>query len=405
MKMFKKKAKSPKSQKAEEKRQKQKLSTSANNLKSRVKIKIKSLNQEKKLNLLSKQVKLFNVDRLEKNITNFEIEETSLKTTRKFLLDNQIEILEIQSHGIKKHLKTFFKSWGIIAAALLLTLTYAVQYNFILKVQIDGTVKLSQTEIAAFIEDNLPSHFKAKIDTQDLEIKLKANFERISAVSAAIIGQTLAINISEAYIPNELEGDFQPILSTCDGIITDIDLVQGTLAVKVGDVVRKGEPLVLPYIVDTDGEQREVKPEAKIQADVWLYGESKHSDYSRRIERTGNKKEYSEVYLHGIKIYSNKKSNPFSQFELEEHQKILSQNLILPLTVKYYTYYETHEVIENLSFSQVETQKIAEARQNALIYLQESEIIKNETYTIKSVAGVSNVNYVITVSREIGGNK
>ena len=373
------------------------------NLKSRTKFKIKSLNQEKKLSSLAKLVRLYNIDRIDKNLTSFEVEDENFKLTKKFLENNGIEILEVEGRGIGKYIKFLFSNWGIVLAGVLLAIVYIVQYQFVWGIEIDGTEILSSSEISSFVSEAMPSQFKRAIDTKALEVKLKDNFERISAVSVAIIGQTLVVNISEAYIPDEMGDNFQPIVSQYSGIITRIDLIQGTLNVKQGDIVREGDVLVEPYIIDTDGEKRAVKPEAKIEADIWIFGESEHSEYSRKIERTGNKAEFSEVYLFGLKIYSNVKENEFERYESEESEGDLSKNMLLPFKVKRYTYYETKEIIENSKFEEVKDKKIDEARQNALIYLQESEIIKDENFTVRSAGGVTNVTYILTVNREIGG--
>lgn len=372
-------------------------------LKSLTKFKIKSLNQEKKLNALSKIVKLYNIDRLDKNLTTFEVDDNNFKVAKKFLINNNIEILEVEGRGFGKYLKLLLSNWGVLVSGIILAIAYTVQYQCIWKIEIDGTEVLSTDEISTFVNENLTSKFKSSIDTKALEIKLKSQYERISAVSVAIIGQTLVVNISEAYIPDEMGDNFKPIVSNYSGIITKIELIQGTLKVKQGDIVRAGDVLVEPFIIDTDGEKRDVKPEAYIQADIWIFGESEHCENSRRIERTGEKSEYSEVYLFGLKIYSNVKENKFEKFDSEVRESDLTKNMILPIKVKHYTYYETREIIENNKFEEVKEKKIEEARQNALIYLEESEIIKDENFTIRSVGGVTNVTYILTVSREIGG--
>ena len=372
-------------------------------VKSRISLKLKSLNQEKKLNRLCKSVKLYNIERESKAICKIEVENCDYKKLKALLKEEDFEVLEVHKKGAVNILKKVFSSWGIIFACIFAVVTFCIQYNFVWQFKIDGLEKLSKEEIASCLNENMSTRFKKNIDVDKLEIALKDRFERISAVSVAIIGQTLAVNISEAYIPDEMLGDFKPIVSDCDGVITDIDLVQGTLAVKRGDIVRKGDVLVHPYIIDTDGEKREVKPEAKIEAEVWLMGRSEHHDYSQRIERTGNIKEVSEVYFLGLKIYSNVGDVGFSHYELEVKEEELSKNLVLPLKVKHYTYYETKEIIENKPFSEVESQKVEEAKQNALIYLQENEIIKNENYSVKSAAGITHVLYILTVSRQIGG--
>ena len=92
------------------------------NLKSRTKFKIKSLNQEKKLSSLAKLVRLYNIDRIDKNLTSFEVEDENFKLTKKFLENNGIEILEVEGRGIGKYIKFLFSNWGIVLAGVLLAI-------------------------------------------------------------------------------------------------------------------------------------------------------------------------------------------------------------------------------------------------------------------------------------------
>ena len=70
-------------------------------------------------------------------------------------------------------------------------------------------------EISTFVNENLTSKFKSSIDTKALEIKLKSQYERISAVSVAIIGQTLVVNISEAMIKGSTSTSPARTMSPC----------------------------------------------------------------------------------------------------------------------------------------------------------------------------------------------
>ena len=54
-------------------------------------------------------------------------------------------------------------------------------------------------------------------------------------------------------MPDEMLGNFLPIIANKDGKITKIELISGTAVVKVGDFVTKGSVLVEPYTIDTSG--------------------------------------------------------------------------------------------------------------------------------------------------------
>ena len=63
-------------------------------LKSGVLFKIKGLNIEKNLNILSKQVEIFDIFRHSKNLTSFRVGVTKAKSVKKFLQAHTYEILE-----------------------------------------------------------------------------------------------------------------------------------------------------------------------------------------------------------------------------------------------------------------------------------------------------------------------
>src|SRR5699024_8221798 len=101
----------------------------------------------------------------------------------------------------------------------------------------------------------------------------------------------------EAVLPEEMQGSFQPIVSDYDGMITHINLIQGTPNVKVGDIVQKGDVLVYPYVADGEGQVMPVLPRAEIKADVWLSENEVFYEYQIKQERTGRKIECGTITL------------------------------------------------------------------------------------------------------------
>lgn len=370
--------------------------------KNRTTIKIKGLNQERALNNLAKKVDIYNLKRKEQNIAEFEVDFRKRKQTLAIIKEQGLEILSISHKGFISSFGRLFSSYGLLIGIIISILFYCVQYNFIWKIEVWGTEEVESSEIIDFANKNLNSRFRFSIDTENLEIKLKDNFDQISSVSVAIVGQSLIINLNEATMPDEMEGEYQPIISEFDGMITQITLIQGTLNVKVGDIVQKGDILVYPYIIDSQGEQREVNPKATIMADIWHTASIHHYDYYIETKRTGRKIVNSEVLLLGLSIYQNKNDINFEQYETEEYIENLTHNLIIPFKLKKTIFYEV-EIIEHIQpFEEVKDEKIEQARQKALIFLQENEIIINENYTIKEDIGCFVINYTITTNRNIG---
>lgn len=363
--------------------------------------KIKSLNQEKLFNKICKQFELYNIKQQE-NFVQFEVDETDADKVEKYLLESNITIEQVKHNGWKRKCKNFFKKWGIIAGILCGIIFYCLQYSFVFRIDVWGCQNIGQQEIVKFVNDQLISNFKPNIDTEKLELELKDNFEQISSVSVAIIGQSLVVNINEAVLPEEMQGSFQPIVSDYDGMITHINLIQGTPNVKVGDIVQKGDVLVYPYVADGEGQVMPVLPRAEIKADVWLSENEVFYEYQIKQERTGRKIECGTITLFGLEIYSNLSDNTFENYESEKTSFYLTQNNILPFIYSKITFYETKtiEIIRNFEEEKVEL--FEKLRQKALISVAENEIIKDEMVSVKQGGGVYYINLILTVEKDIG---
>ena len=369
--------------------------------KARSHFKIKSLNREKIFNKISQQFVIYDVKQRD-GFIEFEVDESDGEEVEKFLNQQNVKIYSAVHKGLRRKILNILKMWGVVAGLAIGIALYSLQYFFVFKIEVWGCDELNESEVANFVKENMTSRFKGNIDTQRLEISIRDNFKLVSSVSVAIVGQSLIVNINEAILPEELNGEFEPIVSQYDGLVTEINLVQGTLNVKQGDIVQKGDILVYPYIIDGDGEQRPVQPKAEIFADVWVEKEDVFYEYQIVEERTGRKIECSQVTLFGLVIYSNTNENTFESFESEKTSSYIAENNILPLIYTKYTFYETKttEIIRN--FEQEKDDLFENLRQKTLIYLPENAIIKDEKSSVKEMAGVFYLIYIITTSLDIG---
>ena len=370
-------------------------------LKNRAKIRIKSYNQERILNNITKKINIYNYIKEEKNISSFEVDLKNQKYVIQNLKSNNIEIVSIKHEGIKNKVLKIFSNIGLIIGVIISILIYILQYQFIWNIEILGDKNIDDKEMLNFINSNIQSRFKSKIDLDKLEIQIKDNFDNISSVSVAIIGQSLVVNLNVSSIPNEMLGNYPAIVSQYDCLVKEINLIQGTLNVKVGDIVKKGDVLVYPYVIDSQGGKRDIEPKANIFAEVWFSSSIKHYDYFIEIKKTGKSIVNSDIQLFGLNIYQNYKENSFENYEVETKTISLTNNLILPFKLKKTIYYET-EVIEHYEpFEAVKEKIIDQARQKTLIFLSENEIISKENFTIKEEVGFYTVNYYITTYKDV----
>ena len=369
------------------------------NFKNQTKFHIHGLNQEKLLSDLCKTVSLNEIERKEKNETTFECSYFEYKKVERFLKNRNVKIVSIKHFGLAYNLKKILTSYGLILAVLLFSVFYFVQNQFILQYEINGVDRLSEIEVMDFVKENY-SRQKNKISTDEIEMGLVDEFEEISFVSVIIRGQTLIINIKEKLLPEEIYGEFEPVIAEFDGKVTDINLISGTMNVKVDEYVKKGDALVLPYFLDGNGEVNPVKPSAEITFEVYGEGEVVHYDHNIEIRRTGNSYENREVQLFGLTIYANQQESNFDLFETEE-QIVNLTNSILPLKLKRTICYELEEFEVNETFEEAEEKILLKAREKALLNSDDYAIIKDEFYTVRHFEGGASVNYVIVYEKTI----
>lgn len=364
---------------------------------------IKGLNQERFFNALSKKLEIFEIKRYEKNRSSFKVKYFDGKAAKKEILDAGYEILSEKRGGFFWQINRFCTAYGLLAGIIVTSILLAAQSPFIAKVEVWGST--NSTEICEFVKKNLPTKNKNRLDTDVIEHLINSQFENVSFVSAAIVGQSLVINVKNALVPPEMEGKFAPIVSEYDGVVTAVNLVQGTLKVQVGDIIQRGQILVEGRVINSEGESFDIQPIAEIYMDVWLEGEATHFDEQIVTSRTGRKIETSVVTLFGKEFYSSVRPNTFASFETETSSQPLIKNNILPFMLTKTIYYETKTQTINSSFEQKKEETIAAARANCLQNLGECEIIKEENFRIIEGAGCTTVKYVVTANLLVTGEK
>lgn len=364
---------------------------------------IKGLNQERFFNSISKKYRIFELDRTQKNLSTFKVDFRDAKAVRKEILGVGFEIVSEKSGGIFFLLSRLLVCYGLIAGIAISVMLYALQYQFVQKIEVWGIDDVSKIE--QFVEENLPSKVKNRIDTDEIERSIKSEFSDLSFVSAAIVGQTLIVNVKNSIIPPEMQGTFAPLVSQYDGIITSIKLIQGTLKVEAGDIIQAGQILVEGYVQNSQDEVLFLPPQAEIEMDIWSEGESQHYDSQMVTSRTGRQKVETHVTLWGNEFYSHIDGSEFEQYEVETLSQPLSKNNLLPFIITKNIYYETKTELVESTFDEKREECFASAKANCLQKLPDCAIIKSEDYRIIEGAGCTTVRCVVTASLKITGEK
>lgn len=358
--------------------------------------KIKGVNQERFFNNLSKKCHIYDVNRQDKTLCSFKVEWRYAKFIKAEIIKANLTILEERSSGIVFFLLKIFGAYGVLFALIFCSAFYVFQLRFIERIEVWGDFNI---EIQQFLEDNLPTKNKNKLNCDEIEKMINDEFNDLSFVSVAVVGQTLVVNVKSSIIPSEMVDEYAPIVSQYDGIVRNIDLIQGTLVVEVGDIIQKGQILVEGYVKNSEGEILNIQPKAEITLDVWAEGESEHYSKMMVTSRTGKVCTNTSVLLFGHEFYSNGVEPEYEQYEQEIKSDFLTKNNILPFTIVTTKYYETET---KLVESELDMQRQIElARENCLQNIANYEIIKEENYRVVSEGVKTTIKYVITASIKV----
>lgn len=370
-----------------------------------VELTISGYNIERTLNFLcSKNVEFFEVEKYNIKQARIQIRRKDKKFVKKCLEERKIEITNEKNVGFFK-LTNFFKlRYGILIGLFLAFALVIVLSNFMLKIEVLGAESVDCNEIISFLNQNGVAPFKHlnSISTEQVEKLVLDNFDRVSSVSAIKKGCSIVINIKEKVINEDFEdlANLSPLLATQNGMITEINLIQGTLLVKVGDIVRVGDALVAPYTLDSNGKQIPIVPKAEITADVWLTGSCEHEENAIKKERTGESVSFRQTTLFGLPIFSNKGEVPFENYDVEIKTSYLT-NYIIPIKYEEIFYFETKYVIIEKKFEEVKDSLILQAKKNALMQVSDATNIKNEDCSYSQNGNKWVVTYTVTISKNI----
>lgn len=169
--------------------------------------------------------------------------------------------------------------------------------KFIWRIEINGNFHYPTEEISEYLEiEGIHKGSKISMISEDeLESKIRKNFDDIIWVSVSIEGTKLTIDVKENNTVNSKADKAIPrdIVAAKDGIIKSIYVRNGTAIVKPGDVVKAGDILITSKVTCMNESNEEKKiiyssadGDVIIEAELDYYDEIQRN-YEERIY-TGN---------------------------------------------------------------------------------------------------------------------
>lgn len=218
-------------------------------------------------------------------------------------------------------------------------------------IRIEGTNEVSPEAITKLLDENgIRVGGRANdVDLVQLAHRLAAQTPEISWMGLTLEGVTLKVDVNEAKLRPAVEESFEAanVVAAKSGTITKVITLLGHAAVKAGQWVEAGDPLILGHVVHNEvTTDYYVCASGEVYAAV-SYTATAEAPETRSVElRTGKTSPYLRVELFSKVLFT--RGSRFETYELEREERS-GLGLLLPLVFTRGSYFETETAQEALT--------------------------------------------------------
>ena len=305
-----------------------------------VKIKVEGLFLERFINIcVSKKILLMDIKREKSTIMYANVGIADYKKLKQVARKTKSKIKIQRKKGLPFTIKKYRKRkiFGILFVVILALLI--VSSNYIWNIEISGNVKITNQEILQSLEESglKVGLSKNDIDTNAVISKIRLDREDIAWIGITVKGTNAIVKIKEAAKAPEVidENKFCNIVANKTGMITKINVQNGTANVKVGDIVEEGDILVNGYLEGKYTGTRYVHGAATVEAKIWYTKKEKAMLKQQIPVQTGNEEKKYSIKFKKNQINLFKTLSKFEKYDtINENKKIiLFSNFYLPIEV------------------------------------------------------------------------
>jgi similar to stage IV sporulation protein len=371
-----------------------------NSLKSgQVTIEVSALMPEKILNLL------WNNDIYTCNIVKIDL--TTIRVTIYFKDYKEAEILIkkckgkvriIKTSGIIVLLMKMRRKFSLVIGAGLFFAVIYILSTYIWAIDIETQRNLSPFEVRQQLSSIgiKPGLSKSQINVYEIEKKMEDLNDQIMWIRVRVEGSTLKLVIKEKVNPPSTEKTlYNQVVAKMDGQVKRVYTNSGNPAVVPGDIVKKGDDLILP-IQGREGFEIQVKPSGTVIANTFYDKFMEIQISGEKLERT--EKKNSDLYLSffGKKFYLKKAINQFDSYDKIEEKNGFFNKI---------TYFEKKGTNVNLDKDNMIKEATEKLQQSLSKTLSNDAKIIDKKVTVEDIEnGKILINVIFTVEQDIARN-
>ena len=350
---------------------------------------------EKFINICNNEhIELWNIKRENAIKLHTSVEIKNFKLLRNICKKTKCKVKIEKKSGLPFVIKKYKKRKVFIIILLIIIMGIITLSNFIWNIEVKGNTRISKIEILEELSKNglKIGTYKGKINANSVINKIRLDREDIAWIGIDIEGTNAIVEIKETSKAPEIinENEYCNIISNKEGMITKINVQNGTAVVKEGDIVKEGDTLVLGYLEGKYTGIRYVHAKADIEAKIW-YSKKEKVFLKQQIQvPTGATEEKYTLNINNFKINFYKTLSKFENYDtINENKKLkLLSNFYLPIEIIKKTNYEykyeekiyTEEELAKLTEEKIEKDLDEKVSQKENIINKQTNIYPNEDY-------------------------
>ena len=360
-----------------------------------VNIRVEGFFIERFINIcISKKILLWNMKREKSTILYANIGIQDYKKLKNIAKKTKTRINIQSKKGMPFLLHRYRKRKIFVGLLAIIFIALFMMSKFIWNIEIKGNTRISKTEIMEELNKNglKIGTYKRKLNANSVINKVRLDRGDIAWIGIDIEGTNAIVEIKETSEAPELidENEYCNIVSNKEGMITKINVQNGTAVVKEGDIVKQGDILVQGYLEGKYTGIRYVHAKADIEAKIW-YSKKEKVFLKQQIQvPTGATEEKYTLNINNFKINFYKTLSKFENYDtINENKKLmLFSNFYLPIELikktnceyKYEEKIYTEEELTQITQEKIEKELEEEIVQTENIINKQTNIYPNEDY-------------------------
>lgn len=295
---------------------------------------------------ISKNVLLWNLKRKKSSFLYTNIGMRDFKKIKEIAKITKCRVKIQRKRGLPFLLNKYKKrKIFVISLAIILLLIFGTS-NFVWNIEIVGNNTIETSEIMQYLNENglRIGMVKQKVNTKEIINNIRLKRDDIAWIGLNVKGTNAIVSIVEADKKPEIidENEYCNIVTKKDGMITKINVQNGTALVKEGDIVKNGNILVGGWLEGKYTGTRYVHAKAEVEAKVWYSKKGKISLKQEQKEETGNTQNCYGININNLKINFTKTLPKFQNYDtISENKKLkIFSNFYFPIEFCKTTYNE-----------------------------------------------------------------